>query len=244
MYTAANTTYNFDTPLCSTGDCQWPTFGSLAHRNNAAGRTLRPTSCSLGIGDPSGNLANSSNIWLSTSDNTGWSEVYSFSNESFADNALNAVQVVYLDSSDETYYNASQGLPNSTVLLQHSRAVEVLFYLCAQTYDVSTTNGTAVTKINTTLNTVNDTQNVLVTSDNIHYTPYTNYPFILDGQNYSYYAINFNMGEMINYFATGYYNYDVINGGLDVMTPFNYAVGNILYHNTNINRNSSVGRDG
>ena len=30
MYTSVNTTYNYTTPACATGNCKWPSFGSLA----------------------------------------------------------------------------------------------------------------------------------------------------------------------------------------------------------------------
>lgn len=282
MYTSPNSTYDFDSPLCSTGNCDWPTFGSLAVCSqtnditdqlrtltgqtqccwqNSTANKLEPwnwgpevcQNCTYS-GLPnglylnyfaSGNKANASNIWLSSdTDSTAWSKVYSFTNDSFGQNALNAVQIVYLDSSNESYYNASLGLPNSTVLLNHSRAVETLFYLCAQTYDVSTTNGTTVTTINATSHSINDTQTVTITDDSSHYTSYTNHTFFLDGQNYSYIMIDWNLGRMLYNFATGFYNDDVIGDGLDVMTPFSYAVGNTLYHTVDVSGSSNATEDG
>lgn len=277
MYTSANSTYDYSTPECSTGNCQWPTFGSLAvcsqtnditdqlftltsdaqwgwqntsTSNKWDGSTWGPpivqnaTYSSLPNGlyldyFTTGNLANTSNTWVSTgTDPTKWDRVYSFDNETYALNAISAVQIVYLDSADETYYNSTLGFPNSTIFLQHSRAVEVLFYLCAQTYDVSVMNGTATTIVNTTEYHVNDTQIVVRTDDGIHYSPYKTDTFILDGQNYSYSSINWYLGQMLNDFATGYYDDDYVASGLDFMTPFSYAVGNVLYHDSP-NHNSS-----
>lgn len=280
MYTSANSTYNFDAPLCSSGNCDWPTFGSLAvcsqtnditdqlrtltseaqccWQNSTANKqepwNWGPATCQnctySGLPNgfyldyfASGNMANTSNIWLSSEGNgTAWSKVYSFTNDTFGPNALNAVQVVYLDSTDESYYNISIGLPNSTVLLNHSRAAETLFYLCAQTYDVSTTNGSTTTIVNATLHSINDTQAVTV-MDGSHYNIDTFHTFIIDGQNYSYYMVDWNLGQMLNGFTSGFYNYDVTGDGLDVMTPFSYAVGNTLYHTADVST-SSASTDG
>lgn len=280
MYTSANSTYEFDAPLCSSGNCDWPTFGSLAvcSQTNDITDQLRtltgeaqccwqdsidhkwepwnwgPELCQnctysgLPNGfylnyNPSGDQANTSNVWLSTGEGSAWSKVYSFTNDTFGPNALNAVQVIYLDSSADSYYNVSSGLANSTLLLSHSRATETLFYICAQTYDVSTNNGTAMTTINATAHSIDDTQNVTIVEDaENHYNTYTNHTFILDGQNYSYCDIDLTMGEMLYYFARGWYNNDVVGGGLNVMTPFSYAVGNTLYHAVDISSNTT--RDG
>lgn len=282
MYTSANSTYKFDAPVCPTGNCDWPTFGSLAICSqtnditdqlrtwtgqtqvcwqNSTANKLQPWNwgppvCQnitysglpngLYLDYSSGNFqANTSNIWLSAKgDPTAWSKVYSFENDTFGPNALNAVQVVYLDSLNESYYNASSEvptLPNSTVFLNHSRASETLFYICAQTYDVSTKNGTAMTAINATSHSINDTQSVTVTDDSRHYNIYTYHTFILDGQNYSYHALDWDLGNMLNEFANGSYSQDASGGGLGSDTPFSYAVGNALYQTVNVNTPNATG---
>ena len=78
----------------------------------------------------------------------------------------------------------------------------------------------------------------MVTDDNVHYTPYTNHTFILDGQNYSYSLLATNFGSLMNGIATGFYDISVPYGGLNVMTPFSYAIGNTLYTSESSNSSS------
>ncbi|KAH8705886.1 hypothetical protein BGW36DRAFT_422420 [Talaromyces proteolyticus] len=274
MTTRANDTYDFDAPSCPTGNCKYPSFGSLAvcakshdvsdklytmvspqqwcyqqHEDKWNGRTWGPNICSnysyVALSPDiyldyfgAGYVANITNMRVQ---NGTWNQVSSFDYESFAQNGLNSIYTIYLGSPKTTWNTYLGGLPDTDKYLQHTRAVETLFYVCAQEFSVSTIDGTTVTNVTETLDYVTDTQLFEYTTDNYHYTPEHNRTFVLNGHNYSYYLLSDLMSELLDSFLTGKYNNQTTVGML-LMTPFSLAIGNAIYHNSDIDGGTSVER--
>lgn len=275
MYTRPDATYEFDAPECTTGNCKYPPFGSLAVCSKSHDITDKlytmvtpqkwcyqkvedkwdlptwgPDICSnysyAAISPTvyldyfgSGVLANTSNIWLNS--NSTWEGVFSFNRDAFAENALNAVHTIYLDSSDSSWNSHLGGLPDTRQYLQHAHAVETLFYLCAQEFTVSTINGTTSTNVTSTLDRVTDIELFESSSDGYHYTAEYNRTFTLNGHDYSYVMVNDILGQMMMSSLEGKYNNNTY-AGMPYMTPFSFATGNALYHNPNIDRTTAANR--
>lgn len=276
MYTRPDATYEYDAPECTTGNCKYPSFGSLAVCSKSHDitdrlytmatpqkwcyqqvedkwdlRTWGPDICSnysYAALSPtiyldyfsSGILANTSNVWLNSNDT--WEGVFSFERDVFADNALNAVHTIYLDSSDSSWNSYLGGLPDTSQYLQHAHAVETLLYLCAQEFTVSTTNGTTSTDVISTLDYVTDIEVFESSPDGYHYTTEYNRIFTLNGHDYSYVMVDEILGQMMMSSLEGKYNNNTY-AGMPYMTPFSFATGNVLYHNPNIDGNMASKRN-
>jgi hypothetical protein len=276
MYTRPDATYEFDAPECTTGNCKYPSFGSLAVCSKSHditdklytmvtpqkwcyqqvedkwdSRTWGPDICSnysYAALSPtvyldyfgSGSLANTSNVWLNS--NATWERVFSFDRDVFAENALNAVHTIYLDSSDSSWKNYRGGLPDTSQYLHHTHAVETLIYLCAQEFAVSTTNGTTSTSVTSTLDYVTDTELFEFSPDGYHYTAEYKRTFTLNGHDYSCVIVDDILGQMMMSSLKGKYNNNTYSG-MPYMTPFSFATGNVLYHNPNIDRNTATKRN-
>jgi hypothetical protein len=278
MFTRPDATYEFDTPVCSSGNCHYPSIGSLAVCSQSHDITNKlytlvteqqwcyqhkgdkwdwwtwgPDICSnysYAALSPDtylnyyskGTLANSTNVLLDRYTNSTWEKVYSFEQENWVENALNAVHTIYLDDLDSSWDNYKGGLPNTTEYLQHTHAVETLFYLCAQEYNVSMTNGTTITNVTSILDYVTDTQSFEYTTDNYHYTLEYNRTFVLNGHNYSYVDLDSYLNQVLLSFLNGKYTNETYTG-MKYMSPFSLAIGNSLYHNSNVNWATTLNRD-
>jgi hypothetical protein len=184
---------------------------------------------------------NSTSITLDGQDNPYWSYLYTFTNESFGYNAFTASQIIYLNTTDAVEFGA-ETLNNTELFLKYARAVESIFYMCVETYNVTTTNGTTFTNVTSTTSNVTWFDEYGALADGQHATVIDNRTFTVDGFNYSYYDISPSVSQIIEDSVSGSYNY-VGTYGLFDMTPFSYAIGTAMYRNQNINATSGTTRD-
>lgn len=185
---------------------------------------------------------NSTNILLDGVGNQAWSKLYTFTNESFGNNALVATQIIYLNTTDAVEYGAPT-LNDTALFTKYARAVEALFYMCVETYDVTTINGTAFTNVTSTTRNVTWLDEYGYLPDGKHATIIYNKTFTVDGFNYSYYQVSTAISGIISNSLKG--SFDIGNTyGLFDMTPFSYALGMALYKNEGVNATTGTARDG
>lgn len=277
MYTSSDSTYNYTTPDCATGNCKWPSFSSLAvcvQTNDITDKLLVEelaqqcctstatdrwdgstwsetcTNCThTGLSqneqfyfEPKQNWGlNSTIIDLELGNNQSWSKLYTFTNESFEHNALAAAQIIYLNTTDAVEFNAP-ALNDTALFTKYARAAEALFYMCVETYDVTTINGTTFTNVTSTTSNVTWFDEYGYLPDGKHASVIYNKTFTVDGFNYSYYRVSPSISEVIARTLTGAYIYTGTSGLFD-MTPFSYAMGTALYKNNDVNATTGTVRD-
>ncbi|KAE8551387.1 hypothetical protein EYB25_005272 [Talaromyces marneffei] len=278
MYTSLNSTYNYTTPDCATGNCKWPPFGSLAvcvqtnditdkllveetaqqcctetATNRFDGSTWSEscTNCTqtglsqneqFGLKPQQDRSLNSTSINLEAGVNQSWSNLYTFTNESVGYNALAAAQIIYLNTTDAAEFGAPT-LNDTALFTKYARAVEALFYMCVETYDVTTVNGTTVTNVTSVTSNVTWFDKYGYLPDGKHASTLSNRTFTVDGFNYSYYDVSPTIAKIISASLTGSYNF-IGTFGLFDMTPFSYAIGTALYKNDGVNATTGTARDG
>jgi hypothetical protein len=277
MYTSVNSTYNYTTPECATGNCKWPSFGSLAvcvqtnditdkllveetaqqcctetaaDRFDGSTWTESCTNCTqTGLSrnelfwlKPTQNRSlNSTSINLDAGSNQSWTKVYSFTNQSLWYNALAAAQIIYLNTTDAAEFGAPT-LNDTALFTKYARAVEALFYMCVETYNVATINGTTFTNVTSVTSNVTWFDEYGYLPDGKHASVIYNRTFTVDGFNYSYYDVSPAISEIISASLTGSYNF-IDTYGLVDMTPFSYALGTAIYQNEGVNATTGTARD-
>ncbi|KUL86985.1 hypothetical protein ZTR_05720 [Talaromyces verruculosus] len=192
--------------------------------------------------EPTQNWAlNSTTIYLEGR-NDSWSKLYTFTNESFEHNAIAAAQIIYLNTTDAVEFGAP-ALNDTALFTKYARAVEALFYMCVETYDVTTINGTTFTNVTSTTSNVTWFDEYGYLPDGKHASIIYNKTFTVDGFNYSYYQVSGSISEVVTDTLTGAYMYTGTSG-LFRMTPFSYAMGTALYRNNGVNATTGTARDG
>lgn len=278
MYTSVNSSYNYTTPECATGNCNWPTFGSLAvcvqtnditdklvveelaqqcctstatDRFDGSTWSQSCTNCTqtglsqnqqLWLQPQEDRSLNSTSINLEAGVNQSWSNLYTFTNESFGYNALAATQIIYLNTTDAAEYGAPT-LNDTALFTKYARAVEALFYMCVETYEVSTVNGTSFTNVTSTTSNVTWVDEYGYLPDGKHASIIYNKTFTVDGFNYSYYDVSPAISDILSASLTGSFNF-IGTYGLFDMTPFSYALGTAVYKNEGVNATTGTARDG
>lgn len=153
-----------------------------------------------------------------------WAKIVSFSNYSFGLNRVTVAQILYLNTNNisDSWFSSNQYSQPSDYL-SHVRAVEAMFYICAETYNVTTTNGSTQTVITATANNITDFNypTATYTVDSLNYTL-----DILRG-------LTMFLDDMLSGIFKGTFSEYSFNlyEGKDGVDPFTYALGHALYPN-------------
>lgn len=123
-----------------------------------------------------------------------------------------------------------------------TRAVEALFYMCVETYNVTTVNGTTHTNVTSVDKEVADfyTYGYL---DEGHSDVLYNRTFVVDGRNYTYSDLTKEMSQVLMNTLSGEFDFGPNFAGIGFMTPFGYAIGQTLYNNYKLSLSGGVERD-
>jgi hypothetical protein len=189
---------------------------------------------------------NSSNIFVSDhfygDDNLDtWDRLYTFSNQSFAYNGILGTQIIYVNQSDAAS-ELSPTKDNITLFMPYTRAVEALFYMCVETYNVTVVNGTTSTNVTRTTKHTTDFLPwgfIDGGKPNIQY----NRTFTVDGHNYTYAEASGTIPQVLDNIVTGAFYTNQHLDGLSGMTPYSYALGQSLYTNSTFSNVTGVERD-
>ncbi|KAH8705887.1 hypothetical protein BGW36DRAFT_284949 [Talaromyces proteolyticus] len=184
-------------------------------------------------------------LWsdLYASDHTdGWERLTSFSNSSRPYTAFSATQLIYLNESDVAS-NDFQEPSIGKLFMPYTRAMEALFYMCIETYNISVVNGTTSTTLVSTTSNVTDLIVYGYLADGSKPVINYNRTFTVGGQNYTYANIGNSMAEVFQSMMFGAYYYHQNEGGLFDMSPFSYAMGQVLYENHKLNVTTGTERD-
>lgn len=285
MFTSVNSTYNYTQPTCSSGNCKFPTFSSLAVCVDTVNITDKlipekmPEQCCWQNTTDKWDLGNwpkpicsnctnaglSRNKYIYLSPGNGyylnssstplegaffgsdqvdsWDRLYAFSNSTFGYNAIEAAQIIYLNETNSTTVSTlSEDILNLTMFMPITRAVEALFYMCVETYNVTTVNGTTHTNVTSIDKDVNSFYTYGYLNGGKPDVIY-NRTFVVDGHNYTYGDLTKGMSTILENILSG--QFDSVDGynGMGFMTPFGYAIGQTLYKNYKLGLSRGAERD-